>query len=208
MDVVALIIQFLFRCLVVVLPMTVAWLALRRLAMSSSANAWIYAAASLFGAVTSAGLLPWALGLGSASWLFFVFSAFCPALWLGVVLACDARRPNFYEAARETVALADRRPVVFRSWRSTVETAPAAPLILENPEWPGTPVPFFRHARAADTGAPTTTAIMAVTPKRTLLSIARDMRRNETSDARRPKLLPAPYAEFPELPFLKTSGSA
>lgn len=205
MDVMAQILLFLFRSIIVVMPLTVAWLALRRLAMSHSANAWVYAASALFGAVTTAGLLPWALGLATAHWIFFLFAAFCPALWLGVVIVCDARRPNFYDRPEDTEAAEKADEPVFRSWRGTAEPEPAAPLILENPEWPGTPVPFFRHA---NTDAPTA-AVVAASAERTVLSIARDMRRNETSDARRTKLLAPPRAsELPELPFLKESRTA
>ena len=195
MDVVGLLFQFLFRAFVIVLPLTTGWLAFRRLVLSRSSNAWIYAMTCLFAAITAAGLLPWALGLGSAAWIFFVFSAFCPAIWIGVVMMCDMSRsrPSSYEPDAEDSV------VTFTS------TQKSAPLVLENPDWPGAPIPVFRHNGPANLpeapgsdGAPKTSE-----PTKHLLAIAREMRKNTSSDARRPKLLPPP--DQVQLPFLNRS---
>ena len=68
MDVLSPLFHMVLRSLVVLFPLTVGWLAFRRLALSKSANAWIYAVICLFAAVTAAGVLPWTLGL-----ILFVF---------------------------------------------------------------------------------------------------------------------------------------
>ena len=84
------------KSLVVLFPLTVGWLAFRRLALSQSSNAWIYAAMCLFAAVTSAGILPWTLGLTGISWPLLALALVCPALWVGVILVCDvSRRPRY-----------------------------------------------------------------------------------------------------------------
>lgn len=197
MDVVGLLLSLIFKSILVMLPMTVAWLAFRRLFLSNSANAWLYAVCGLFGTITAAGLLPWALSITGTSWLFFVLAAFSPALWLGVVLICDAKRVARY-------AVDDTPPPAptFQSWRKRARDA-AAPLVLENPDWPGTPMPIFRHSRPANDHIPDPTGRAEAT-KRSLMSIAREMRGNETSEARRPKLLPPPMEkEVRQLPFLK-----
>ena len=60
MDVVSPLIYLALKSLITLFPMTVVWLAFRRLALSKTDNAWIYAAMCIFAAVTSAGVLPWA----------------------------------------------------------------------------------------------------------------------------------------------------
>lgn len=203
MDVLSPLFQLLFRSLVVLLPLTIGWLAFRRLALSKSGNAWIYAVTCLFAAVTTAGLLPWALGLAKASWVFFIFSAFCPAIWIGVLTICDMSRRTIYgpDPILETI-------LTFSSRQK------GTPLVLENPDWPGTPVPVFRHKAPdsdqvrfvpKDVATKTEAETAADAKKRTLLSIAREMRGNDSSDARRPKLLPAP--DIPSLPFIKGSAT-
>ena len=194
MDILSLLISILFRSLVVVLPLTTGWLALRRLMLSHSANAWYYAATCLFAAATVAGLLPWALGITQVGWLFFVLAAFCPAVWIGVVILCDGSRATAYQSGGN----ADSGPV-FRPRK------PSPPLVLENPDWPGAPIPVFRHKGLAGTQAAVAAGSKpkANRPGRTLLTVARDMRTNTTSDARRPRRLPAP--DIYELPFLTRS---
>ena len=196
MDILSPLFLLSFRTFVVVLPMTVGWLAFRRLMLSKSANAWIYAVTCLFGAVTAAGLAPWAIGVARASWVFFILAAFCPAIWIGVVMLCDASRRRGYRAdplADVTLTFASRQR--------------AAPLVQEDPDWPGTPVPVFRHSRPVlptilDKG-PFRPSANPATRSRTLMSIAREMRGDGTSETRRPKLLPAP--DPLELSFLSRS---
>ncbi|AZQ68543.1 hypothetical protein EF888_16235 [Silicimonas algicola] len=193
MDILSPLFLLLFKTFVVVLPMTVGWLAFRRLMLSKSANSWIYAFACLLAAITAAGLAPWTLGLARASWVFFILAAFCPAIWIGVVLLCDVSRRQRYEADPLTDVV-----LTFTSRQRP------APLVLEDPDTPGTPVPVFRHSKPSlpsifDKG-PFRPARNPVTRTRMLMSIARDMRGNGSSDTRRPKLLPAP--DTLELPFL------
>ena len=193
MDVLSPLLHLLFRAFVVVLPLTTGWLAIRRLILSKSTNAWIYAVTFLFAAVTFAGLLPWTLGFGKAGWVFFLFAAFCPAIWIGVVMMCDANRVR--KSTYEPDPIIEPAPTF-------VSKQPATPLILENPDWPGTPIPVFRHKVVAKPAA----AASAFQPdadqskSKTILSIVREMRKNRSSDDRRPKLLPPPDAS--ELPFL------
>lgn len=191
MDILSLLFSILFRSLVVILPLTTGWLALRRLMLSHSANAWYYAASCLFAAATVAGLLPWALGIAQVGWLFFVLAAFCPAIWIGVVIICDASRGTNYDSGND----AESGPV-FRPRK------PSPPLVLENPDWPGAPIPVFRHNGPAERADTDTVEAKPKSdkPARSLLTVARDMRTNATSDARRPRRLPAP--DLCELPFL------
>ncbi len=201
MDVVGLLTQMIFKSILVILPFTIAWLAFRRLVMSRSVNAWLYGLCGLFAATTGAGLLPWALGLAGAPWLLFIFAAFSPALWLGIVLICDAQRVSRYTVEDEEAPLP-----TFQSMRNRRD-ANSPPLVLENPDWPGAPIPVFRHSRPANDHAPGS-ALSAAATKRTLLSIAREMRGKDSSDDRRPKLLPPPAAsELTQLPFLKDAAT-
>ena len=186
MDVLGPLFALLFRSFVVLLPLTIGWLAFRRLALSRSSNAWIYAITCLFAAITTAGLMPWALGMMQASWVFFVLAAFCPAIWIGVVTVCDMSRRTFYGPdPSEDVVL------TFTSRQKPT------PLVLENPELPGAAIPVFRH-RSPESGKVTYVAeplpakVDAEPAKRSLLAIAREMRGKESSDDRRPKLLPSP----------------
>lgn len=197
MDILSPLFSLVFRGLVVLMPLTTAWLALRRLILSRSVNAWVYALTCLFAAVTAAGIAPWALGLSRASGIFFVFSAFCPAIWIAVVILCDGNRRTHYDAESITDAVVTFRPSRRR---------PA--LVLENPDWPGTPVPVFRHGGAANDEPSRSARSQAtvVETTRTLMAIAREMRGNVNSDARRPRLLPPP--DIGELPFIKGSRSA
>ncbi len=196
MDILGPLFLLLFRSFVVLLPLTIGWLAFRRLIISKSGNAWIYAITCLFAAVTSAGLLPWALGITQAAWVFFLLAAFCPAIWIGVVTVCDMSRRTIYgqDPMRDTV-------MTFTSRQK------AAPLVLENPKMPGVPIPVFRH-RAPDTGKisyvkePLPVKAEDAPAKRSLLSIAREMRGRDSSEERRTKLLPAP--EMKRLPFLES----
>lgn len=189
MDVLSPLFLLLFRSLVVMLPLTVGWLAFRRLARSESRNAWLYAVTCLLSAATTAGLVPWALGISRVNGLFLVLAVFSPAIWVAVVTLCDvARRSRPYDPDIIVDAV-----LKFRSQQKPT------PLVLENPDWPGTPMPVFRHSAPANTDAP----LPAV---RSVLSVAREMRGNRTSDARRPRLLPPP--DVSDLPFLRKSGPA
>ena len=196
MDVLSPLLQLLLRAAIIVLPLSTGWLALRRLLLSRSSNAWFYAATCLFAAITVAGLMPWALGLGRVSWIFFLFAAFSPALWVGVIILCDIQhggRP--YDAgaapAEEPKFTSTQRP---------------APLILENPDWPGAPMPVFRHLseQGNPKPIPRPRRRMQEETSKYILSVAKDMRGNNSSDERRPKLLPPPRSDF-DLPFLKRS---
>jgi hypothetical protein len=198
MDVLGLFTQLLFRSVILILPLSVAWLAFRRLALSRSPNAWIYAGSGLIGAFTAAGLAPWALGGAHVSWIFYVLAAFSPALWLGVVMICRSSQMSEYEPSEET---SDPQVAVFRP-----RPAPPPTLILENPEWPDMPTHLFRHQSPANSDARLGGGSLtkpASDDARSLLAVARNMRGNETSDRRRPKLLPPPEPEIDDLPFLR-----
>ena len=191
MDVLSPLFQLLFRALVVVLPLTVGWLAFRRLMLSRSANAWIYATTCLLTGVTSAGLLPWTLGLTQGNWLFFLLSALSPPIWMGVIMICDpVSQPSAYDTRPEP-----------QSAPEVARFKPKRPLILEQPDWPEAPTPMFRHLKpAANMPVPPDAAEEG--PTKSLLSVAREMRKNRSSDARRPRLLPPPKRTPEELPFL------
>lgn len=189
MDVLSPLTELLLRSCLVLLPLTIGWLAFRRLALSKSGNAWIYAVTCLLAAVTVAGTLPWALRIADANWIFIALAMLCPALWLGVVLLCDTSRRMDY--GPDPVA----DPLLsFRAARKP------GLLILESPLEEAQPV--FRHSKphfnlpmAASKPSPTT---------RSLMNIARDIRGGKTSERRRPKLLPPPDGD--KLPFLQKRG--
>lgn len=197
MDALTLVLQLAFRSFVVLLPILIGWLAFRRLTRSKSSNAWIYAVSCLFAAVTTAGLLPWAVGLTATSWIFFVFAAFCPAIWFGVTTICDVSRRTAYDADMENPLT-----VLFKARRKKPD-----PLLLSDPV-KESPVPVFSHSNPANTDAPTVVADDTAEPigEKSVLEVARAMRRNKSSEDRRPKMLPAPLVR--ELPFIKTSGTA
>jgi hypothetical protein len=187
MDVLSPLFEFILRSALVLLPSTVGWLAFRRLALSKSANAWIYAVTCLLSAVTAAGTLPWALGLTEANWIFLALALFSPAVWFGVVVLCDLSRRRGYGAD----------PVI-ASILSLVPMKTQEPLILENPVEED--VPVFRHSKPQPT-IPMKTSKPAPTT-RTLMTIAREIRGGRTSDRRRPKLLPPPSGGG-DYPFLR-----
>ena len=189
MDVLSPLIELLVRSVVVLLPLTVGWLAFRRLAMSKSGNAWIYAVTCLLAAVTVAGTLPWALGLTASNWVFVALSLFCPLVWFGVVLLCDTARRGEYGPD----------PIV-DGLRGTRKPKKPAPLVLDSPI--EEPRPVFRHSRPQP-NIPMATSKPAPTT-RTLMTIAREIRGGQTSDRRRPKLLPPPKKR--EMPFIRDRG--
>ena len=202
MDALTFLLQILFRSLILLLPITVAMLAFRRLALSQSSNAWLYAATAMVACVTAAGLAPWAIIGTNAVWIFFVLAVFCPALWLGVVIICDQDRLQGYDASSE-------------------EAGPPrklSPLVLEGPVWPDAPTPVFRH-RGAEQEEPRTSNVFssvrgaardkASEQAQTVLEIARAMRGNVSSQHRRePRRLPPPTPRergerLENLPFLR-----
>lgn len=222
MDALTLVLLFLFKSFVVLLPVVVGGLAFRRLTKSKTSNAWIYAVTCLFAAVTAAGLLPWAVGLSASSWGFFVLAAFCPAVWFAVTTICDVSRNSSYETEIEDIPT-----VLFKAYRK----AAPAPLLLNEPlkvkeQLEDMPRPVFIHNEPANTdapsepktdAAPTVATIdapidpeedVAVQPigEKSVLDVAREMRRNKSSEERRPKLLPAP--SIGKMPFIKSSSTA
>ena len=168
-------------------------LSFRRLALSKSANAWIYAATGLFAAFSAAGIAPWALGLGEMRWPFLLFAGICPPLWVAVVMICGADRTDGYDLPDAPDA--------------TENPVKAPPLVLDGPEWPDAPRAVFRHTESV-TIANNNTGPASTSLSR-LLMVARDMRGNPSSQPRRERvLLPHPdrMSELPDLPFLR-SGS-
>ena len=194
MDILSPLLLLLFRALFVVLPLTVAWLAFRRLWRSRSSNAWIYAATCLLTAVLTTAMLPWTLGLGTANWLVLLLALFSPALWLGVILICDPfELASKYDAGDVNDSI--DTPIA----RAKTALALGKPLILEKPNWPDAPTPMFRHG-----GADVKKSSLPIVeePRKSLLSIAKGMRGNRNSDKRRPKLLPSPKRYGDDLSFL------
>lgn len=214
-----LLVLFLVKLGLMILPLTVLCLAGRRLLLSRSANAWLYAAASCFAWVTVLGLTPWALGFGSSHPVFFVFAAMIPAVWYSVVTLCNSPRHLAYDSEMERTFL--RLTAIMR------QNIKPAPLILEGADWPDAPTPVFRHSDAAPerpmpaeaevaTQAPPPVSEAAPAqpapddaPVSRLLEITRTMRRNRTSDDRRIKLLPPPASQrHTSLAFLNSPGPA
>ena len=128
----------------------------------------------------------------------------CPALWLGVVIICDLDRRSDYDTATSELSQSHRPQT----------------LILENPEWPGAPVPVFRHHGSEPGKRLDAAPVFVATPRprmgniqahpaQTVLDIARAMRGNVSSQHRRePKQLPSPAVSnsverTENLPFLK-----
>ena len=189
MDVFGPFILVLVRSMVILFPLTVGWLAFRRLALSKSSNAWYYAVVFLFSAVSAAVVLPWTLGMTTLNWMLVLLALASPAVWIGIILLCDGSRPRRYGGD----LLADAAHSVPK----------LAPLLLDKPVAPKEPAPVFRHRARKD--------IKDKAPEfgqttRTILKLARDIRGNRTSERRRPKLLPPPDAR--ELSFLPQERDA
>ncbi|MEM9426626.1 MAG: hypothetical protein AAGA06_07975 [Pseudomonadota bacterium] len=194
MDVLSPLFHLGLRSLVVLFPLTVGVLAFRRLALSKSANAWVYAAICLFAAVTAAGILPWTLGLTPIKWPLVTLALLSPGVWIVTICYFDVSRMRRYEP--------DPLIAVARVVADTIIAKPTLPpLVLQASD---TPTPTFRHHKRP--------ALQPeATPQRSLktqsvLKAMRDIRGNRSSDQRRPKLLPPP--ERAELPFLKRTRDA
>lgn len=197
MDVLSPFLHVLLRSIVVLFPMTVGLLAFRRLALSKSANAWIYAVMCLFAAVTTAGVLPWTLGLTSLNWLLLFMALVCPLMWIGVIMLCDISRAHPY-GPDPMLKLFGALPLRTEDGDRYSSLSQEARRKIE----PQSPV--FKH-RKNDRGLKASQSQRSNTTN-TLLSLARDIRGNATSDRRRPKLLPPP--ETQDLPFLSRSNGA
>ncbi|MCV6594501.1 MAG: hypothetical protein OIF48_16225 [Silicimonas sp.] len=205
MDVLSLLIQLIFRSLFVLLPLTVAWLALRRVLRSRSTNAWGYGVVCLLTASTAAALVPWTLGVGSAGWVAFAISAVSPALWIAVLMVCDpVDQPAHYDV---TVAEAPEPPPEAPKFDLTAAIRVAETLDVERvPDEPeeDPPVPVFRHRPPKPRQ---TVYAPPEEPGQSLMQVAKQMRGNRNSDRHRPRRLAAPDRPAPErygkdLPFL------
>ncbi|MEM7719761.1 MAG: hypothetical protein AAF222_11215 [Pseudomonadota bacterium] len=173
-------------------PLTVCWLAFRRLALSKSDNAWIYAGVCLLSAVIAAAALPWMLGLTSISWPIIMLALLSPALWIAAILVCDVSRERRYghDPLFQTARTIGQKSVTKLS-----------PLLLGPSDRMPEEEPVFRHRnKPVRTKAPKPSRSKAT---RALLSLTRDIRDNATSERRRRKLLPPP--EPAQLPFLQSS---
>lgn len=195
MDVLSPILHVLLRSIVVLFPLTVGLLAFRRLALSKSANVFIYAVMCLFAAVTAAGVLPWTLGLTPINWLLALMALACPMMWVGVILFCDLSRTYRYgpDPILKLAGLFNRQT---KDRYST--------LALEADKRVMTPSPIFRHKTSDQQSYPKVNRRSNST--KTLLALARDIRGNSSSDRRRPKLIAAPRTN--ELPFVRHSHDA
>ena len=176
------------RACILALPVAVGLLAIRRLLLSETLNAWVYALVVGFAAFSVAGLLPWALGFGEIPAFFVGTALLAPILWLSTVVICGLGRQNRYDlppADDALSALADTPPSRPRP----------APLLLTDPIQPE-PVPVFRH-RPIPRFDP-------LPPQQSVMDVARAMRGRATSEARRVrKLLPPPAPGPADLPFLR-----
>ncbi|MXQ07723.1 hypothetical protein GQ651_07680 [Alphaproteobacteria bacterium GH1-50] len=180
---------FLRACLLA-LPISVGLLAFRRLLLSETLNAWLYALIVGFAAFSVAGLVPWAVGLADLPILFAVSAAVSPLIWLVTVVVCGIGRRDHYDLPdAETMAVTDN-PAALKPR--------VAPLLLTDPVAPeakADPVPVFRHRPAP--------VAVATTPG-SVMEVARAMRGRATSEARRVrKLLPPPAPGPADLPFLR-----
>lgn len=205
MDAFALLINLVAKTFFLGLPLGVAWLALRRLMMSKTLNAWIYAGVGLFAASTAAGLAPWALGFQPLAWIFLIFAFLCPPLWLATVVLCGMGRMSGYDAE------AIEEPAAFER---EAPKEKLAPLVLEEPILPEperterAPKPVFKtHRSALRTARDLASARLKSEPDDChVLEVARSMRGNPNTSKRRMRpLLPPPHAmsDLPNLPFLQ-----
>ena len=200
---VAAVVQIFVRSFLLLIPISVAALACRRLWLSRSENAWLYAGMTLLGTVAAVGLVPWAIGFGSVSATIVFLALLSPVFWLGTVLLCDdPASSSAYDEVEEVVELP-----VFQSRK-----AKPGPLVLEGADWPDMPKAQFNRAFRADTieakiheGEAEKALPVISKNTRALISIVRDMRANPNSESRRPKLLPPPKnrASLSEMPFIR-----
>lgn len=195
MDVLNPLLHLAVKSLVILFPLTVGWLAFRRLALSKSANAWVYAGACLFSAIAAASILPWGLGLTPLNWGLLFLALLSPVVWIATIFVCDMTRIGRY----------GEDPIVqtARSLGSRA-TPKLATLILQEEQRAEPVMPVFKHRERPEPQKPSPPQRSAATT--TLLNLARDIRGNTSSERRRPKLLPPP--ERAEFPFLRKSGSA
>jgi len=201
MDAAALLLNLVAKTFFLGLPLGVAWLAFRRLVLSDTVNAWIYAGAGLFAAFTAAGLAPWALGFQPIGWIFLIFAFLCPPLWLATVVLCGFGRVSGYDAVASDIEVLPLPPAPAPIVRPAL-------LVLEQPIWPTLEKPVFRTHRTIlrDARKMASERIKADHLDRSVLEVARGMRGNpNTSKRRMPPLLPPPHAmsELPNLPFLQ-----
>ena len=199
MDAAALLLHLVAKTFFLGLPLAVAWLAFRRLTLSNSINAWIYAGMGLLAVSTAAGLAPWAFGFQQVSWVFLILAFLCPPLWLATVIVCGMNRVSGYdtpEAAPESSVPASQN------------TPRLAPLLLEQPILPVSKSPVFRTHRSILRNARDMAGarIKSEPEDRSVLDVARSMRGNANTSKRRLRpLLPPPHAmsDLPNLPFLQ-----
>lgn len=205
MDALALLINLVAKTFFLGLPLGVAWLAMRRLLLSRTLNAWIYAGIGLFAASTAAGLAPWALGFEPIAWIFLIFAFLCPPLWLATVVLCGMGRVTGYDAEAIEEAVG--------SVRETPKEK-LAPLMLEEPILPQPAQPqsaqkpvFKTHRSVLRNARDLASARLKSDPDdRSVLEVARSMRGNPNTSKRRMRpLLPPPHAmsDLPNLPFLQ-----
>ncbi len=182
-----LFVTLILRAAIVAVPVAIGLLALRRLFLSETVNAWAYALMVGYAAFSVAGLLPWALGVTGISPVFLLAALAAAPIWIAIVVVCGIGRRDHYDLDL---------PVEDEA------RAPLSPLVLTNPVLPSAtppadPIPVFRHHRKA-LQEPLTRSDAGV------LSVARAMRGRASSEARRVrKLLPPPSPEASDLPFVR-----
>lgn len=199
MSAAAVLIQMIAKTFFFALPACVGWLAFRRLVMSETSNAWIYASVGMFAAFSAAGLAPWVFGFQSLNWIFLVAAFLCPPIWLATIIICGMGRASAYDVDAEA-EIENVRP-------------PKPPvLVLEEPIFPKlesepSPVVFKSHRQVLKTARKAVSKkVMALDVDRNVLEVARAMRGNESTNKRRERpLLPPPHAmsDLPNLPFLQ-----
>ena len=201
MSAAAVLLQLMAKTFFLALHACVSWLAFRRLILSETSNAWIYACVGIFAAFSAAGLAPWAFGFQSLNWLFLIAAFLCPPLWMATVIVCGLGRSSAYDVEAMDVE------------EPTKDLPRKAPLlVLEQPILPGTnpdptSVVFKSHRNALKTARQAVSKkVKTLDMERSVLEVARSMRGNETTARRRQRvLLPPPHAmsDLPNLPFLQ-----
>ncbi|MEO1538065.1 MAG: hypothetical protein AAFR73_10065 [Pseudomonadota bacterium] len=195
MDVLSPLLHVAVKSLVMLFPLTVGWLAFRRLALSKSANAWVYAGACLFSAIAAASILPWGLGLTPLNWGLLLLALLSPVVWIATIFVCDMSRGRPYSDD----------PLLRTARSLTGRTRPGlATLILQEGQRTLDAEPVFKHRERQAPPKPVVSQRSTATT--TLLNLARDIRNNATSERRRPKLLAPP--ERSDFPFLRENGNA
>lgn len=170
------------RVFVLVPPLAVAYLAIRRLMLSRSKNAWLYAITAVIALVVIAGLAPWVFAADTTEPRLIAAALALPPLWLAIVLYAGPGKGRPYDPDQVAREPEHRQP-----------------LLLSDPITSSVTPPVFRHRKARHILPEYAPPDMSGS----VLAAARGMRGHATSDRRRPKALPPPPPSL-DVPFLKS----